>query len=63
VKQSLLKSFVQAGFECSTHKRKNGTRLDLIASTGHDRFALQDFARLKEVGILSAREGIRWYHT
>jgi hypothetical protein len=61
VKQSLLKSFVQAGFECSTHKRKNGTRLDLIASTGHDRFALQDFARLKEVGILSAREGIRWY--
>jgi hypothetical protein len=61
VRQPELKSFVQGGFECSTHKLRNGTRLDLIASTQHDRFAAQDFARLKEIGIQTAREGIRWH--
>ena len=29
--------------------------------TGHDRFAEQDFARLKSLGMLTAREGLRWY--
>jgi hypothetical protein len=57
----LFNSFWQAGFECSTHLLKNGRRLDLVTSTGHDRFADQDFARLREVGILTAREGLRWH--
>jgi hypothetical protein len=30
------KSFWIAGFQCSTHRRRNGRRLDLIASTGHE---------------------------
>jgi glycosyltransferase involved in cell wall biosynthesis len=57
----MFKSFFQAGFECSTHVLPTGKRLDLVASTGHDRFAAQDFARLRDLGILTAREGLRWH--
>lgn len=57
------------GFECSTHRlprrkalgRFAGTRLDLISSTQHDRFALQDYARLQCAGIRTARDGVRWH--
>lgn len=49
------------GFECSTHRRRNGDRLDLIASTGHDRFANGDYRRLADLGILTARDGLRWH--
>ena len=59
--QFLFNSFWQAGFECSTHILKSGKRLDLVAATGHDRFADEDFARLKEMGIRTAREGLRWH--
>ena len=58
---SLFKSFWQAGFECSTHKLKSGKRLDLVAATGHDVFANRDFARLNEIGLRTAREGLRWH--
>jgi hypothetical protein len=57
----LFNSFWQAGFECSTHVLKNGKRLDLVASTGHDIFVERDFTRLKDIGILTAREGLRWH--
>jgi len=57
----LFKSFWQAGFECSTHTLNTGKRLDLVASTHHDMFAESDFARLKDIGILTAREGLRWH--
>lgn len=60
-KTPLFRSFWQAGFECSTHKLKSGKRLDEVALTQHDRFAEQDFARLREIGILTAREGLRWH--
>ncbi|HJP93959.1 MAG TPA: hypothetical protein VJ875_18520 [Pyrinomonadaceae bacterium] len=57
------------GFECSTHRlprrktlgRFAGVRLDLIRATRHDEFALQDYARLQEVGIRTARDGVRWH--
>ncbi len=49
------------GFECSTHRTEDGRRLDLVASTGHDRFAEQDYERLRSVGIRVAREGLRWH--
>lgn len=57
------------GFECSTHRlprrkamgRFGGVRLDLIASTRHDEFALQDYQRLQESGIRAARDGVRWH--
>lgn len=54
-------SFLMGGFECSTHRDNRGRRLDLIASTQHDRFAEQDYKRLVELGILSCRDGLRWH--
>ena len=57
----MFKSFLQAGFECSTHKRRNGVRLDLLKSTGHERFAREDFERLRPFGIRTIRTGARWH--
>lgn len=64
-----FQSFWMGGFECSTHRlprRKAmgtfaGQRLDLVSSTRHDQFALQDYTRLQEVGIRTARDGVRWH--
>lgn len=56
-----LKSFLIAGFECSTHRLNNGKRLDLIASSYHDKFILEDYIRMKDLGFLTAREGLRWH--
>jgi len=33
----------------------------MVAATGHDVLFQRDFERLKEVGILTAREGLRWH--
>lgn len=49
------------GFECSTHRRRDGRRLDMIAATGHDVHAFEDYRRLHESGILTARDGMRWH--
>jgi hypothetical protein len=57
----LFETFFGAGFECSTHKRRDGQRLDLIAATQHDKFAELDYARLREQGMGIAREGLRWH--
>jgi hypothetical protein len=54
-------SFFQAGFECSTHKLRDGKRLDLVSSTAHDRFLANDYVRMLEVGMRTAREGVRWH--
>jgi beta-glucosidase/6-phospho-beta-glucosidase/beta-galactosidase len=66
---SVFQSFWMGGFECSTHRlprrkalgRFAGQRLDLISSTKHDEFALEDYTRLKQVGIRTARDGVRWH--
>ena len=60
-RRPLFKSFFAAGFECSTFLRRSGQRLDLVAATGHDRFADQDYQRLRQQGIQVAREGVRWH--
>ena len=57
----LFRSFFMGGFECSTFKRRNGQRLDLVASTRHDIFCRQDYARLRKQGLYVAREGLRWH--
>ncbi len=56
---SLFPSFFIGGFECSTHVLRDGKRLDLIAETRRDTFINQDYARLKNVGIATARDGFR----
>jgi beta-glucosidase/6-phospho-beta-glucosidase/beta-galactosidase len=57
----LFRSFWMAGFECSTHINSAGQRLDMTAALQHDRFCAEDYRRLREVGILSARDGLRWH--
>ncbi len=57
----LFQTFFSAGFECSTHCRPCGHRLDLVAGTEHDRHCLTDYAGLVEMGIRTCREGIRWH--
>lgn len=57
----LFHSFFQGGFECSTHRRGDGVRLDMIAATAHDRLAAADYLRLQEQGIRTARDGLRWH--
>ena len=57
----LFQSFIQAGFECSTHKRRDGSRLDLINSTGHEDFVATDYHLLHRFGIRTVRESARWH--
>ena len=59
--QSPFKSFLMGGFECSTHRPRSGHRLDMIAATRHDEFAEADYGRLQELGIQTARDGLRWH--
>jgi beta-glucosidase/6-phospho-beta-glucosidase/beta-galactosidase len=54
-------SFFLGGFECSTHRRRDGRRLDVLASTEHDRHAASDYAQLAGHGIRTVREGFRWH--
>lgn len=56
----MFQSFFIAGFECSCHRRRDGRRLDLIAATGHDRFAAADYARVRDLGMRTVRDGVRW---
>jgi hypothetical protein len=56
-----FRSFFGGGFECSTHRVRNGSRLDLVGSTHHDELALQDYERLKKQNLRVAREGLRWH--
>jgi beta-glucosidase/6-phospho-beta-glucosidase/beta-galactosidase len=58
---SLFQSFFLGGFECSSHRRADGRRLDLLASTGHDRWAADDYLALQAHGIHSVRDGLRWH--
>jgi hypothetical protein len=58
---SLFQSFFLGGFEGSTHKLKTGKRLDMVAASGHVRFARQDYERLKAFNIMTARESLRWH--
>ncbi|MGK9066480.1 glycoside hydrolase family 1 protein [Stutzerimonas chloritidismutans] len=58
---SLFDSFFLGGFECSTHRRSDGRRLDLLVATGHDRWAAHDYGVLQRHGIRSVRDGLRWH--
>lgn len=57
----IFRTFLQAGFECSTQKLRNGKRLDLLHSTRHDRLARRDYMRVQDFGIRTVRIGARWH--
>lgn len=52
---------ILGGFECSSHRRRDGVRLDLLASTRHDRHAAADYRALRAHGIEGVRDGLRWH--
>ena len=57
----LFTHFWMAGFECSSHRRADGVRLDLIRATRHDRFARQDYRAVRDLGFGGVRDGLRWH--
>ena len=57
----VFSSFILGGFECSTHRRRDGRRLDLIHATRHDELASSDYRLLQRHGIATARDGLRWH--
>lgn len=54
-------SFFMAGFECSSHRRRDGVRLDLIRATGHDKHVARDYRQLRELDFRTVRDGLRWH--
>ncbi|WP_115050752.1 beta-glucosidase [Xanthomonas arboricola] len=58
---TVFDSFFMAGFECSTHRRRDGRRLDLIAGTRHDRWAADDYRAVAAHGMRTVRDGLRWH--
>lgn len=58
---ALFDSFFQGGFECSTHRRGDGRRLDMLAAIGHDRHVVADYRTLGRHGIRTVRDGLRWH--
>ena len=58
---SLFRSFVQGGFECSTHRLCTGRRLDVIGATRHDSHAESDYRQLARMGLRTVRDGLRWH--
>ena len=57
----LFESFFMGGFECASHRRRDGRRLDLIAGTQHDVNAVADYRSLARHGIRTVRDGLRWH--
>jgi beta-glucosidase/6-phospho-beta-glucosidase/beta-galactosidase len=52
---------LMAGFECSTHRTSDGSRIDIVGQTAHDRGAHSDFLLMTKCGIKTVREGLRWH--
>jgi hypothetical protein len=57
----LFDSFFMAGFECATHRRRDGTRVDSVGAQQHDRFAAEDYRLSREMGLRTVRDGLRWH--
>jgi beta-glucosidase/6-phospho-beta-glucosidase/beta-galactosidase len=57
----MFRSFFMGGFECASHRRQDGKRLDLLAATRHDKLARSDYQQLARHGIKTVRDGLRWH--
>lgn len=60
MKPSVFSSFWMAGFESACHINRHGVRLNMVAASQHDRFAREDYRRLRSLDIRVVREGIGW---
>ena len=59
-REGIFPTFFLSGFECSNFSWSDGERRNLVAETGHDRHAAEDYQILNSLGIAVAREGIPW---
>ena len=57
----IFEGWFLAGFECSSQRRRDGVRLDLVRATGHDRHSVQDYRLCRELGFKTLRDGLRWH--
>ncbi|WP_420875709.1 beta-glucosidase [Pseudomonas coleopterorum] len=57
----LFDTFIMAGYECAAQRRRDGERVDVQVSTGHQRWAAEDYRQLRADGIGCARDGLRWH--
>jgi len=57
----IFQSFWMGGFECSCQINAAGVRLDMTAALQHDVYAAEDYDMLREIGITTARDGVRWH--
>lgn len=55
-----FRSFLMAGFECADLLNRSGERIDFMEITGHLDQLEKDYTLLKDFGILTVREGLRW---
>jgi hypothetical protein len=60
-KQPEFQSFFMGGFECATHRRRDRARIDVIASTLHDVYCVEDYALLAAASVRTIRDGLRWH--
>ena len=58
---SIFKSFFMGGFECATHRRRDGAQIDVLAATGHAQYAAVDYRLLEKAGVRTVRDGLRWH--
>ena len=57
----LFASWLMGGFESATLLFGDGRRVDAIDAVGHDRLAYDDYMMLREHGILTVRDSLRWH--
>lgn len=57
----LFHSFYMGGFECATHRRHDGAQIDVLTATGHADRVEEDYRLLREAGIRTVRDGLRWH--
>lgn len=58
---SPFRSFIMGGFESANMVFEDGRRVDAIVSVGHDVNALNDYTMLKNKGISTVRDSLRWH--
>ncbi|WP_309091002.1 beta-galactosidase [Phenylobacterium sp.] len=54
-------SYFMGGFDCASHRRRDGARVDSLVAQRHDRFAAQDYAAVAAHGLRTVRDGLRWH--
>ncbi len=58
--EKLFKSFLWAGYECTSARTEKKFRLDMLGATKHDQYVKEDYKLLGDLEIKTVREGFAW---